>query len=62
MRTCIKSSFSYNYGYYASLLFGDDNIYPSISMFIQTCIKVLKEQKIILLIIKSNILFNYFVL
>lgn len=45
MRTCIKSSFSHNFGYYASILFGDNNINPSISTFIQTCIKILREQR-----------------
>jgi|SRR5690554_5732480 len=45
MRTCIKSSFANNYGYYASLLFGSNKVYPTTSIFIQVCTKILKEQK-----------------
>lgn len=46
MRSCIKSSFSQNYGYYAKMLFGySENDYPSTSIFLQVCIKTLKEIK-----------------
>lgn len=45
MRTCIKSSFSNNYGYYASLLFGKYTTFPTTSTFVQICAKILKEQR-----------------
>ncbi len=46
MRLCIKSSFSKSDNFYAKILFGHyHNSYPSVSTFLQVCIKTLKEQK-----------------
>ncbi|MDF2700273.1 MAG: spo0A [Haloplasmataceae bacterium] len=48
MRSCIKSSFSQNNTFYARILFGhniDSSDFPSTSIFIQVCIKTLKELK-----------------
>lgn len=46
MRLCLKSSLSKSDNFYAKMLFGHqgDNI-PSTSMFLQVCVKTLKEQK-----------------
>ncbi|QVK18094.1 hypothetical protein KHQ81_14905 [Mycoplasmatota bacterium] len=54
MRTCIKSSLSKSDGFYAKMLFGYyEDKYPSTSIFLQVCIKTLKEQKN--MIISNNI-------
>lgn len=50
MRSCIKSSFTKNYGYYANLLFGHNNEdYPTTSTFLQVSIRTLKERRSLIL-------------